>query len=401
MANASPRWLIPALSITLVTSYGSLYYAIAVLSRPIQAELGWTGDITVGAYSLALLIAGLSAYVVGKIIDERGGHLLMTWGSVIAGALLVALSQIHSLVAYYAIWAGIGVAMAMTQYEAAFAIVVAKYPHAYRNRIGILTLAGGLSSTVFWPLTHALVESIGWRGATMALGLFTLAVCVPLHWYTLPRTAPREHKASTVSPELPEHLTPGLRKLVRTPVFWLLALCFTAFAFVNAAMALHAIPILESRGLEAVAAVSLAALVGPMQVTSRFTDVVFNDRVPALLLGAVTVLLIPLGLTMLLPASTASPLLYVFVVIYGAGLGLITITRATTITEFFGRQRYGSISGLLSAPSAVSRAIGPVTAAAILTAFHDYSMLLTVLIAVGTSGAVCYWAAVIIHRRKR
>lgn len=394
------RWLIPALSITLTTTYGTLYYAIAILARPIQAEMGWSGDITVGAYSIALLIAGLCAYSTGKIIDQKGGRLLMTAGSALAGVLLLALSQTDSLWLYYAVWAGLGVALAMTQYEAAFTVVVAAFPQAYRNRIGLLTLAGGLASTVFWPLTHALVMGIGWRGATAVLGACTLVVCVPLHWYTVPRTAPRERQASAVTPVLPDHLTPGLRKILRAPIFWVLALSFTAFAFVNAAMALHSIPILESRGVDSLAAVSLAALVGPVQIASRFTDVLFSGRLPAFVMGAITVLSIPLGLAVLLPAPQFLALIYVFILLYGGGLGLITIARAATIAEIFGRSRYGAVSGVLSAPSAVARAAGPVTAAAVLTAFHDYNMLLAVLIGAGTVGAVCYWIAVTMHRRR-
>lgn len=393
------RWLIPALSVTLMTSYGSLYYAIAVLARPIQAELGWSGDQTLGAYSLALLIAGLCAYSIGKIIDQNGGRLLMTSGAVIAGIFLLAMSQVHSIYAFYAIWAGLGVAMAMTQYEAAFAVVVAVYPKAYRNRISLLTLAGGLSSTTFWPITYLLVESIGWRGTAAALGAFTLAVCAPLHWFAVPKAIHADVRASNLTPELPTHLTSSLRKTLSMPTFWLVAFGFAAFGFVNAATAMHSIPLLESRGIEAVAAVSIAASVGPMQVASRFADLIFNRRLPALALGAITVLLIPLGLVMLLPSTGSMLLPYLFVIIYGAGLGLITIARATSPPEFFGVQRYGAINGLLSAPATIARAAGPVAAAAVLTAFHDYTVVLIVLIAVAAAGAACYWSAVLLQRR--
>jgi len=75
------------------------------------------------------------------------------------------------------------------------------------------------------------------------------------------------------------------------------------------------------------------------------------------------------------------------------------MTRATAVAEFFGRQRYGSISGVISAPSAVARALGPVTAAAVLTAFNDYSSVLLMLIAMALTGAICYWLAVYLHRR--
>jgi len=97
------HWLIPALSVTLVTSWGTLYYAFAVLARPIQAELGWGPQLTVGAYSLALLIAGLGAYPVGKFIDRHGGRHLMTLGSGVAAVLFLALSLVDSIFVFYAI----------------------------------------------------------------------------------------------------------------------------------------------------------------------------------------------------------------------------------------------------------------------------------------------------------
>jgi MFS family permease len=155
----NPRLLIAALSITMISSWGSLYYAFAVLVRPIRNELQWSAELTVGAYSLAVLVAGLSAYPIGKIIDQRGGRQVMAFGSALAGILFLALSQVSSVFAFYALWIGLGVAMAMTLYEPAFAVIVAVYPHAYRQRIAFLTLAGGFASTVFWPLTHLLVET--------------------------------------------------------------------------------------------------------------------------------------------------------------------------------------------------------------------------------------------------
>lgn len=395
------RRLIPALAATLIISYGSLYYAFAVLARPIQTELGWSADVTVGAYSAALLIAGLSAYWVGNVIDKRGGRRMMTAGSVIAGTLLVALSHVSSPILFYVIWAGLGVAMALTQYEAAFAVTVATYPDAYRSRIGLLTLAGGLASTTFWPLTHFLVEHIGWRDTALVLAGLHFVVSTPLYWYTVPRAASGDHQAAATAPELPSHLSAGLRRVLRRPVFWLTAFCFTAFGFAINAMVLHVIPILESRGITPVAAVSLAALVGPMQVSARFADVLLHRRLPALVLGGMTVLLIPLGIAMLLPSAGAVALLYAFVILYGAGLGLITLTRATTTAEFFGRHRYGAVSGLLMAPSAVARALGPFVAAAVLTTYHDYTLVLALIVGTAAAGAVCYWLAVLMHKRGR
>lgn len=383
----------------MIIGYGSLFYAFAVLSRPIQTEMGWSAELTVGAYSIALLISGIASYPVGHFIDRCGGRGMLASGSAIAGTLLVALGHIQSVAAYYAVWAGIGFAMAMSLYEPAFAVVVARFPNDYRRRIGFLTLAGGLSSTVFWPITHALVTSIGWRDTAIALGAINLAVCLPLHWLAVPSGAVADRPAVPGTQALPDHLTASMRRILKTPTFWLLTVAFTASGFVMAATAVHIIPLLESRGFAPAAAVALAALVGPMQVTSRFTEMIFNKRLSALLLGLATVVLMPLGLAMLLPVSQSAEPVYVFVFVYGAGLGLITIVRATAPPEFFGRSRYASVSGLLAVPAVAARAIGPYAAAAVLTIFHSYTSVLLLLVGVGAAGAVCYWTAVALRWR--
>jgi predicted MFS family arabinose efflux permease len=386
------RSLVPALATTMIIGYGSMFYAFAVLSRPIQAEMGWSAELTIGAYSLALLISGMGAYPVGHIVDRYGGRNLLALGSAAAGLLFMCLSGVQSVVAYYLIWIGIGFAMAMCLYEPAFAVVVAHFPDTYRFRIGALTLAGGLSSTVFWPITHALVDYVGWRDTVLVLGAINVAVCLPLHWFAVPAGVVADHHAAEATPELPVQLTPTVRRILHSPTFWLLIVAFTASGIVMSAMAVHVIPLLESRGFAPTAAVVIASLVGPMQVASRLTEMVFSKRVPTLLLGSVTVLLMPLGLAVLLVQWSA--LVYLFVLIYGAGLGLITIVRATAPPAFFGRSRYGSVTGLLAVPTVAARAIGPYVAAAMLTTFGSYTQVLTLLIGVGVLGAACYWMAV-------
>lgn len=388
------RMLVPALATTMIIGYGSMFYAFAVLSRPIQVEMGWSAELTIGAYSLALLISGVGAYPVGHFVDRYGGRGMLAFGSAAAGLLFMCLSGVHSVLVYYLVWIGIGAAMAMCLYEPAFAVVVAHFPDGYRFRIGVLTLAGGLSSTVFWPITHALVDNIGWRETVLFLGAINVFVCLPLHWFTVPAGAVADHHAPQATPELPAHLTPTVRRVLHSPTFWLLIVAFTASGIVMSAMAVHVIPLLESKGFTPTAAVVIASLVGPMQVASRLTEMVFSKRVPALLLGSVTVLLMPLGLTVLLIPQW-SGFVYLFVLIYGAGLGLITIVRATAPPAFFGRSRYGSVTGLLAVPTVAARAIGPYVAAAMLTTFGSYTQVLFLLIGVGALGAVCYWMAVI------
>ncbi|HRA48658.1 MAG TPA: MFS transporter, partial [Thermomicrobiales bacterium] len=106
--------IVGTLSLTETVSWGVLYYAFSVFLVPMHRELGWSNAQMTGAYSLALLLSGLTAPLVGRWIDQRGSRVLMTGGSALGVTLVLTWSQVNTLWAFYLLWAGIGVAMAAT-----------------------------------------------------------------------------------------------------------------------------------------------------------------------------------------------------------------------------------------------------------------------------------------------
>ena len=66
--------LVPALGITQVISWGTLYYSIAVLGASMRAELGVSSTALFGAYSSSLLLGAVVAPAVGRAIDRLGGR---------------------------------------------------------------------------------------------------------------------------------------------------------------------------------------------------------------------------------------------------------------------------------------------------------------------------------------
>jgi len=379
-----------ALSVTQIASWGPLYYAFSVLMKPMQAELGWSRDLLVGGHAVALLVWGLAAYPAGKLIDRYGGRLVMSTGSALATLAFGLLAIVHSVAVYYAAWICAGVAMAFCLYEAAFTVLTLAYRERSRWAITVLTLAGGFASTVFWPVTQMLVDASGWRNAVLALAAIQVALCLPLHAFALPRV---ERKAAAPSPSAGGK-SPAGHAWMRSPTFWLLVVSFTANSFVTAAVSVHVIALLGERGLAASDAVWLGALIGPMQFSGRLMEFLFGKRLPATGVGTVTVLLLPSSLILLMAAGASIPVLLGFVVLYGAGLGLYTIVRATTPAELFGRDNFGALNGALAAPSLFARAAGPIGASLVVTASGGYAAALWMLLGITIAGAASYWLAV-------
>lgn len=384
-APVAPWKLLAALGITQIVAWGSVYYAFALLLEPLQRELGAGKGTVAGAFSIALLVSGLCTPWIGRVIDRQGGRKVMAAGSLAAALLLAMLSRVESVAALYAIWAGLGAAMAATLYEPAFAVIAQVFRLGYRRALTVLTLFGGLASTVFWPLTAALIERFGWREAVLWLAAINLALCVPLHFTLLPRDRGGA-VAGTASPRAAA-TTP---RLWAEPRFRALTLAFLAHYVVVSAIAAHLIALLLARGMTATAAAAIGALIGPMQVAGRLVEFGASRWLRVDQAGRLAAAAMPASLAVLLFAGTSTAALAVFAALFGAGNGAMTVVRGALPVELYGREHYGAIAGALATPGLLARAIGPLLAAMLWSAFGGYDGATVVLLIVAAAGALAF-----------
>src|SRR6476661_3250964 len=118
-----PPKILGILSFTQIVSWGTLYYAFAILAPQMQREFGWRAELVFGAFSWSLLVSGLLSTPVGLLLDRFGGRAVMGAGSLLCGAGFVALAHVHSVAGYFLAWTMLGAAMAMVLYDAAFATI--------------------------------------------------------------------------------------------------------------------------------------------------------------------------------------------------------------------------------------------------------------------------------------
>lgn len=371
-AHWLPVWIF---CITQVISWGTLYYAFSVLLGPIGATRGWTPAGMVGAFSVSLLVSGLAAYPTGKLIHRFGGRFVMGAGSVCGALSLASVTLSTSLPLFYLSWAGAGLAMALTLYEAAFTVLSNIYDSDYRRAVTAVTLAGGFASTLFWPLTERLVSWTGWQSTLLIYAALHLFVCLPLHAAGL-RAAP-----SSLPPPAGVGPAHTILSLIRLRPFLFLAASFTLNSIVFAVFAVHLIPLLETKGVSSRQAAWLAAFAGPMQVLGRALEFRFGSRWSASQIGAAALAAMVPALLGLAADHTSWPATLVCIGLYGVSNGVITIIRSLTIVDLFGREHYAQVSGAISAPATIARASGPILASAVLLLFSSYTVVLLILAA--------------------
>ena len=384
------RWrLVAALGVTQIVSWGSVYYAFAVVMASVQRELGASAPATVGAYSVALLVSGLVAAPVGRHIDRHGARRAMTAGSLGAVVLLAAFSQVTSVVALYAVWAALGLVMGLTLYEPAFASLALVFRADLRKAITVLTLAGGFASTVFWPLTQWLSSALGWRDAVLALAAINLVTCVPLHALFLPaKGRPADAPMGAADDAA------GRARLLADRRFRWLAVAFTLNMLAFAAMGLHLLAMLQEQGFPPEKAALLAALVGPMQVSGRIAEFAFAHRLGPVQTGEIALAAFPVSIAVLAASNGSTWGIVAFAVLYGASNGVMTIVRGTVPAQIWGREGYGGLTGLMATPVLLARAAGPFAAAGVLAATGGYRAVAIALIAVGVVSWIAFAMAV-------
>lgn len=384
------RWnFVLLLALGQLVSWGSLYYAFAVVAHPMGEELGWSRPAVNGALSAGLAATGFASFFAGRIIDRFGGRALMTAGSAAAALLLLAWSQITELWQLFAIWIAMGAVLATVLYEPVFAVMARELKEDYRRGIIVITLLGGLASTVFIPLTHVLEESLGWRGALQVLALIQIPFGVVLHWLALRNG---EAKApATLRAAVPKG---RVRRALRTPVFWLLAVSYAAHSFMFTAVSFSILPLLTERGFAMAAAVLAYSLVGPAQVGGRIAIYALEHRIKVTLAGTVGTVLPVIGIACLILAAPGTPLLYVFAILYGIGMGIKTIVQATAAPEFLGREGYGALQGTFAGINYAVQAGTPFATALLWQATGRYDEVLWLLFAVTSLSAVAFALAV-------
>jgi len=365
-------WVVVAtLCVTETVTWGIVYYGFPVFLRSMEQDLGASRVAVTGAFSVGLGVSALAALPVGRWIDRHGSRGLMTAGSCLATLLTFAWARVQSLPALYAVWFAMGVAMAATLYEPAFATIVSWFSRRRDKALLTVTLAAGLASTIFMPIEAWLLGRVGWRDALTILTVVLGVITIPMHAGLLRRAPAHDGRPAAAGGPVPAVPGVTLAAARRTTVFWVLAAAFFVSNFATAAISTHLIPYLVGLGYSATLAATVIGWMGAMQLPGRLLFVPISARLGARVMVAAVFVAQALGigqLPLLGPIGTLLP----FIFLQGAANGMATLARATSLAEFFGARHYGAIAGAVALGANGARAIGPVGASLLWVALGSY-----------------------------
>jgi hypothetical protein len=345
-----------------LVNWGVLYYAFGALLLPLERALGTSRTVVAGAFSAALLVAAAAAPSVGRRLDRGRGAFVLQAGSVALVFCLLVWPLLPGLLGLYVVWLALGLSMAATLYEPAFAIVGRHFEY-YADRlraVAAVTLLGGLASTVFVPLTTWLVLRFGWTGASWSLAALVAVATAAVGRWALPAFAEAAplHDAAAAQGVQHGSRDDGARVSVA------LILVYGATSLAATALVTSLVPALVDRGYTATGAAWVAGLIGVMQLPGR--TLIFSGRLashPSILLVGSLVLQ---GLGLATVAAVRAPaLVSLAVTAFALGAGVNTLVRPQLVHVMYGASRAGYVNGVLARTQNLARAAGPLFAASL------------------------------------
>lgn len=380
-------WIVSAASVAWALHSGFFFYGFGVFFMPLVEEFGWSRAALSGVFSLTRLEGGLIGPIAGFLVDKFGPRKIMIVGITMVGAGFILLSQIDSLLTFCLIFIlCIALGGTLSFYQAPLVAITNWFIEKRGTAIGIGMSGIGLGGLLV-PVTAWLIVQYDWRQAVIIIGLIFWIIGIPLafvmrhrpeQYGSLPdgkamkkNVTQRESEITEIGTTLFKTLAKErttveetnftVHQALRTKVFWLLSLIFGLRQFVISAVVVHQIPLLIGIGISAELA---SAMLGSMAVISIVGRMGFGrlaDIFEKKYLMAVCSVLIALGCFILANAHVWWCII-VFLIIYSPGYGGGSTLMQTIRAEYFGRQHFGAIMGLMNLVQMFGIILGPIFA---------------------------------------
>ncbi|HEX2286655.1 MAG TPA: MFS transporter, partial [Mycobacterium sp.] len=399
--------MVSGLGVTELVSWGVLVYAFSVLVVPMRAELGWSMAELNAAYATGVIVSGILAVPVGRVLQSHGARGVMTTGTIATVVMLLLWSTVDSVPVFFVVFVIGGLAMATTLYEPVFAVTAVWFDRYRPRAVLVLTVFGGLASVVFVPLTAALVDALGWRHALLVLAGIAAAVGLPVHGL-LVRRRPADlglHPDGAPHPPRREahHVNGPVSEVLRSRSFGWFTSCLVMSTGAKFAVSVVLVVFLTERGYPLTTAALVAGSVGVFQVGGRLLVTAVRRRLAQHAATALVFFGQGIGIALLLCVNgtgrASMALLVVFAVLFGLGFGLEALLRGTLVPEYYGPDNYPRINGVLGAFVVGARAAGPLLAGIAGTAFGGYEPVFVAAAVLCAASAVTLMLAH--HARRR
>jgi len=395
-------WVIVAAGcIILVLEYGC-QYSYGIFFTELRTDLGWTGTMVSGAYSLFMVVHGITYLLAGRFNDRHGPRLALMISiiAVCAGyALMSTVTAEWQLYTFYGVIIAMGLSFG-------YMPVVSSVPRWFVRRRGTalgITVAGiGMGTLVFAPLAQLLIFKFDWRLSYLILAGLFVTIAFPVSRlmkldpaekgllpYGIEQTAGVTEAGDNSSPSTVDFT---VRQAIKTKSFWLLFTMYVLALVPVQMVMVHLKAYAVHWGIAEMTAAVALGLVGGVSIIGRIAMGSVSDRIGRKVSFIISFISMAVIMVWLMKARQPWQF-YLFSAIFGFGYGGFVPLLPATVGDWFGMKFHGSIFGMLSLAVAIGGAAGPLLAGYVFDSFGSYDIAIIVgaaalFVAAGCSAAI-------------
>ncbi len=374
-------WIVFVCGFIGFINHGITGYGFTAFFEPIVKEFGWSYTQISFAKSLRGMEMSIFTPIIGFLVDRFGSRKLLFLGTITVGFGLILLSITQSLVMFYSSFlllafgsGGIGGLVLITTVANWFDKNVGK-------ALGVVTslaAAGGLIVLlIVW-----LIDVFQWRTALIILGLgvWILGIPLSLSIHDKPEQygyIPDEKSLNNPMLHLKNKGTGseiGLQEVLKQRAFLYLAIVEVIRHMITSAVILHVMPYFSSVGIPRSTAGMLAAVFPLFTIIGRFGFGWFGDVFDKRYTMVVALALTGIGLLGFCYMRQGWAIL-IFILLFSSGWGGSMILTRTIQREYFRKDYFGKMLGIIMGLGSIGGIIGPTLAGWVFDTLRSYHFI--------------------------
>lgn len=314
---------------------------------------------------ISFIVYGISQPFIGALVDKYGPRVVISFSTILVAssiALTAFASNFWHLLILYGLFVSIGVGGAS---NVAATVIVTNWFNKKRGlALAIVETGFAAGQMVLVPGSLLLIQSIGWKGTVIILGLFIVIIVFPIV-LIFTRNQPEEKGLQPIGGSIPLEKNDsskvqklGIWDVYRTRQFWFLILPFAICGFTSTGLIdTHLIPIAQVCGFSTTVTSTGVSILAAFNIIGILLSGVIADRFSSRRILIILYIVRAFSLIILLYSS--EPYIFIlFAIIFGL-VDFATVAPTQLLaTQLYKNYSIGFIVGWLSLGHQIGSALG-------------------------------------------
>ena len=165
----------------MFVSFASVFiYTFGIFLKPLAEEFAWSRESISAAFGIAAMTVAVCSPPLGYLLDRFHPRRIILPSIAVFGLAFASLSLLTPhLWHLYLVFFVIGIVGNGTAQMAYSRAVSSWFDRRRGMALSIVMAGGAVGAMVLPPMTEALIGSIGWRSAFVAIGVMVLVIGLP------------------------------------------------------------------------------------------------------------------------------------------------------------------------------------------------------------------------------